>query len=60
MTQQEHGQGEGSVKQVAGALNEDRHLKNEGRAEEAKGSAKDTVDKVAATLTGRNRNKKQA
>jgi uncharacterized protein YjbJ (UPF0337 family) len=37
----------------AGALSGDRHLKNKGRVEEAKGSAKKTVDKVADTLTGR-------
>jgi uncharacterized protein YjbJ (UPF0337 family) len=30
-------------------------MKNEGRLEEAKGSAKKTVDKVADTLTRRNR-----
>jgi hypothetical protein len=35
----------------AGALSGDRHLKNKGRVEEAKGSAKKTVDKVADTLT---------
>ena len=44
------------MKQAAGSLSGDRHLKNEGRVEEAKGSAKKTVDKVADTLTGRNRN----
>ena len=48
----------GRVKQAAGALSGDRHLKNEGRVEEAKGSAKKTVDKVADTLTGHNRNGK--
>jgi uncharacterized protein YjbJ (UPF0337 family) len=30
-------------------------LKNEGRADHAKGSAKNAVDKVADTLTGRKR-----
>jgi uncharacterized protein YjbJ (UPF0337 family) len=47
----------GRVKQAAGALSGDKRLKNEGRVEEAKGSAKDTVDKVADTLTGRKRRK---
>jgi uncharacterized protein YjbJ (UPF0337 family) len=41
------------VKEAAGALTGDRHLKNEGRIDQAKGSAKKAVDKVADTLTGR-------
>ena len=49
----------GRVKQAAGALSGDRHLKNEGRVEEAKGSVKNAGDKVADTLTGRNRNNKR-
>ena len=44
---------------AAGALSGDRHLKNEGRVEEAKGSVKNAGDKVADTLTGRNRNNKR-
>ena len=48
----------GRVKQAAGALSGDKHLKNEGRVEEAKGSAKKTVDKVADTLTGHKRDAK--
>jgi uncharacterized protein YjbJ (UPF0337 family) len=36
----------------------DVHLKNEGRVDHAKGSAKNAVDKVADTLTGRNRTKR--
>jgi uncharacterized protein YjbJ (UPF0337 family) len=43
----------GRAKQAAGALSGDKRLKTEGRVEEAKGSAKNTVDKVADTLTGR-------
>jgi hypothetical protein len=35
-----------------------RRLKNEGRADHAKGSAKNAVDKVAHTLTGRKRTKR--
>jgi uncharacterized protein YjbJ (UPF0337 family) len=41
------------VKQAAGALSGDKRLKGEGRVEEAKGSSKNTVDKVADSLTGR-------
>ena len=58
MTDKNIDKAKGRVKQAAGALSGDRHLKNEGRVEEAKGSAKKTVDKVADTLTGRKRNTK--
>jgi len=58
MTNKHIDKAKGRVKQAAGALSGDRHLKNEGRVEEAKGSAKKTVDKVADTLTGRDRNTK--
>jgi len=47
------------VKHAAGALSGDRHLKNKGRVEEAKGSVKNAGDRVADTLTGRNRNNKR-
>jgi uncharacterized protein YjbJ (UPF0337 family) len=43
----------GRAKEAAGALSGDKHLKNEGRVDQAKGSAKNTVDKVAKTLTAR-------
>ena len=46
----------GRVKEAAGALTGDRHLKNKGRVDQAKGSAKKAVDKVGNTLTGRNKN----
>jgi uncharacterized protein YjbJ (UPF0337 family) len=45
----------GRVKEAAGALTGDRHLKNEGRVDQAKGAAKKAVDKVADTLTGRSK-----
>jgi uncharacterized protein YjbJ (UPF0337 family) len=48
----------GRVKEAAGALTGNRRLKNEGRADHAKGSAKNTVDKVADALTGRRRTKR--
>ena len=58
MTNKHIDKAKGRAKQAAGALSGDGRLKNEGRVEEAKGSAKNTVDKVAGTLTGRKRNKK--
>jgi uncharacterized protein YjbJ (UPF0337 family) len=51
--------GKGRVKEAAGALTGDRGLKNEGRGDQAKGSVKNAVDKVADTISGRKRNKKQ-
>ena len=47
----------GRVKEATGALTGNTRLKNEGRADHAKGSAKNAVDKIADTLTGRNRAK---
>jgi uncharacterized protein YjbJ (UPF0337 family) len=48
----------GRVKEAAGALTGNRSLKNRGRADQAKGSVKNAVDKVTDTLTGRKRNRK--
>jgi uncharacterized protein YjbJ (UPF0337 family) len=59
MTNKNIDKAKGRAKQAAGALTGDRHLKNEGRVEEAKGSVKNAVDKVADTLTGHNRNRRQ-
>jgi uncharacterized protein YjbJ (UPF0337 family) len=59
MTNKNIDKAKGRVKQAAGALSGDRHLKNKGRVEEAKGSAKNAVDKVSDTLTGRRRNKER-
>jgi uncharacterized protein YjbJ (UPF0337 family) len=42
----------GRVKEAAGAVTGDSSLKNEGRAEQVKGSVKKAVDKVQETLTG--------
>jgi uncharacterized protein YjbJ (UPF0337 family) len=42
----------GRVKEAAGALTGNRHLKNQGRVDQAKGSAKRSANKVADTLTG--------
>jgi uncharacterized protein YjbJ (UPF0337 family) len=59
MTNKNIDKAKGRVKQAAGALSGDRHLKNKGRVEEAKGSVKNAGDKVADTITGRNRNNKR-
>jgi uncharacterized protein YjbJ (UPF0337 family) len=48
----------GRAKEAAGALTGDRHMKNDGRVDQARGYAKKTVDKVADALTGHNRTKK--
>ena len=47
----------GRIKEAAGALTGNRHLKNEGRVDHAKGSAKNPVDN-STTLTGRKRTKR--
>ena len=46
-------QGKGRLKKAAGSLTGDKHLKNAGRRDQAKGSAKNAVDKIADTLPGR-------
>jgi uncharacterized protein YjbJ (UPF0337 family) len=56
MTDKHIDKAKGRAKEAAGALTGDRHLKNEGRADQAKSSAKNAVDKVTDTLTGQNRN----
>lgn len=60
MTNKNVEKAKGRAKEAAGALSGDQRLKNEGRVDQAKGSAKKTVDKVADTLTGRNANNKRA
>jgi uncharacterized protein YjbJ (UPF0337 family) len=55
MTNKNTDKAKGRVKEAAGALTGDRHLKNEGRVDQVKGSAKNTVDKVGDALTGRNK-----
>jgi uncharacterized protein YjbJ (UPF0337 family) len=49
----------GRVKEAAGALTGDRRLKNNGRADQARSSVKNAVDKIADTLSGRKRTKKR-
>ena len=58
MTDKNTDKAKGRVKEAAGALTGNRRLKDEGRADHAKGSAKNAVDKVADTLTGRKRTKR--
>jgi len=58
MTDKNIDKAKGRVKEAAGALTGNRRLKNEGRADHARGSAKNAVDKVADTVTGRKRSKK--
>jgi uncharacterized protein YjbJ (UPF0337 family) len=48
-------EGKGRVKEAAGSLTGDRNLKNEGKVDQAKATVKDKVDKVADTLSGRNK-----
>jgi uncharacterized protein YjbJ (UPF0337 family) len=60
MTNKNVEKAKGRAKEAAGALSGDKRLKNEGRVDQAKGSAKKTVDKVADTLTGRNADNKRA
>jgi uncharacterized protein YjbJ (UPF0337 family) len=43
----------GRAKEAAGAVSGNQRLKNEGRADQAKGSAKNAVDKVADTIKGK-------
>ena len=56
MTNKNINKAKGRAKEAAGALTGNRRLKNDGRAEHAKGSAKNAADRVADTITGRRRN----
>lgn len=53
MTDKHVDKAKGRVKEAAGSLTGDKDLKNRGRADQAKGSAKNAVDKVADKLTGK-------
>jgi uncharacterized protein YjbJ (UPF0337 family) len=52
MTDKNIDQAKGRVKEAAGALTGDRRLKSEGQADQAKGSLKKAVDKVAELVKG--------
>ena len=55
MTDKNIDQAKGRLKEAAGVLTGDRGLKSEGRADQAKGSLKKAVDRVAQTVKGHNR-----
>ena len=55
MTNKNTDKAKGRVKEAAGALTADKHLKNEGRIDQAKGSIKNAIDKIGDTLTGHNK-----
>jgi uncharacterized protein YjbJ (UPF0337 family) len=55
MTDKHVDKAKGRVKEAAGALSGERSLKNKGRADQAKGSVKNAVDKAADSLTGKHR-----
>ncbi len=57
MTNKNIDKAKGRLKKTAGELTGNRRLKNEGRADHARGSAKQAFDKVAKALTGRKRTK---
>ena len=59
MTDKNIDKSKGRVKEAAGALTGDRGLKNARRGDQAKGSVKNAVDKVADAISGRKRNRKQ-
>ena len=48
-------EGKGRLKQAAGSLTDDQSLKNEGKADQAKATVKDEVDKVVDALTARDK-----
>jgi uncharacterized protein YjbJ (UPF0337 family) len=52
MTDKNVDKAKGRAKEAAGALTGDRHLKNEGRVDQAKSSVKNAVDSVADKLAG--------
>ena len=52
MTDETVDKAKGRLKEAAGAVTGDSSMKNEGRAEQAKGSIKKAVDKVEDALTG--------
>ena len=53
MTDKNADKAKGRAKEAAGALTGNKRLKNEGRVDQAKGSAKNAVDKVVDTVAGR-------
>jgi uncharacterized protein YjbJ (UPF0337 family) len=58
MTHKNIDEAKGRAKEAAGALTGNKRLKNKGRVDQAKGSAKSAVLMVSDSLTGRNRIKR--
>ncbi|HET9125306.1 MAG TPA: CsbD family protein [Solirubrobacteraceae bacterium] len=52
MTDKHIDEAKGRVKEAAGSLTGDKSLKNDGRADQTRASAKDTVDSVADKAKG--------
>jgi uncharacterized protein YjbJ (UPF0337 family) len=52
MTDKNTDKAKGRAKEAAGVLTGNKRLKSEGRAEQAKGSAKDAADKLIDAVTG--------
>jgi uncharacterized protein YjbJ (UPF0337 family) len=50
MTDKNVDKARGRAKEAAGAVTGDRHLKNEGRVDQARSAAKNAVDKIAGTV----------
>ncbi len=57
MTDQNIDKAKGRLKEAAGALAGDEHLKSEGRVDQAKAAAKSAIDRAADALSGRKRPK---
>jgi uncharacterized protein YjbJ (UPF0337 family) len=58
MTEQNSDEAKGRAKETAGAITDDKDLKREGKADQAKSSVKHAVDRAAETaksLIGRGR-----
>ena len=58
MTDENVDQAKGRVKEAAGALTGESRLKREGHADQAKGSLKKAVDKVAETVKGQKKHER--
>ena len=58
MTDENIDHAKGRVKEAAGALTGDSRLKREGHADQAKGSLKKAVDKVAETVKGQKKHER--
>jgi uncharacterized protein YjbJ (UPF0337 family) len=55
MTDKHVDEGKGRLKEATGSLTDDHNLKNEGKADQAKATVKDKVDKVLDALTARDK-----